>query len=81
MPRRIENAGELHTSRGVPNKGHPIRTRIFRSKSSLGHSLTLVDNLTDLYTENTIVLKNRSIVAKHDIKDMQTNILILIFIQ
>ena len=30
---------------------------------------------------NTIVLKNKSIVAKHDIKDMQTNILILIFIQ
>ena len=40
-----KNMGELHTSRGVINKGHPIRTCISRSKSSLGHFLTLVDNL------------------------------------
>ena len=29
--------------RGVLNKGHPIRTRISWSNSSLGHSLTLVE--------------------------------------
>ena len=40
-----ENSGELHTSRGVLNKGQTIRTRISRSKMSLGHFLTLVDNL------------------------------------
>ena len=40
-----ENSGELHTSRGVLNKGQTIRTRISRLKSSLGHFLTLVDNL------------------------------------
>ena len=40
-----ENAGELHTLRGVLNKGHPIQIRIFRSKSSLGHFVSFVDNL------------------------------------
>ena len=31
--------------RGGFNKGHPIRTHIFQLKLSLGHFLTLVDNL------------------------------------
>ena len=31
--------------KGGSNKRHPIRTRISQSKSSLGHFLTLVDNL------------------------------------
>ena len=36
---------ENYIFEGGLNKGHPIRTRICRSKSSLGHLLTLVINL------------------------------------
>ena len=51
-------------SRGGLNKGHPIRTRITRSKSSLGHFLTLVDNSKgNIFCINHFALITKEIVV------------------
>ena len=54
--RKVWKCAKSSFSRGGLNKGHPIRTRISRSKSSLGHFLTLVDNLEKKYFAFTILL-------------------------
>ena len=53
-----ENAGELHSTRGILIKGHPIRTRIFLSKSSLDHFLTMYATVIESVAETNPLIEH-----------------------